>query len=65
MFKNTYPFRSVHSKAADIPGLRSSLRRSRLDARSVCSVRERERHEERQVCEPKGGKMATMSVRAA
>jgi len=41
-------------KAAALPGLRSSLRRSRLDARSVLIVRERERREERQVCEPEG-----------
>ncbi len=32
---------------------------SRFDARSVCFVRERERREERQVCEPEGGKTAT------
>ena len=38
--------------------------RSRFDARSVLSVRERERREERQVCEPEGGKAATMSVRS-
>ncbi len=35
--------------------------RSRFDARSVRCVRERERREERQVCEPEGGKTATMS----
>jgi len=34
--------------------------RSPFDARSVLSVRERERREERQVCEPEGGEMATM-----
>jgi len=39
--------------------------RSHCDERSVLSVRERERREERQVCEPEGGKMVTMSVRAA
>ena len=38
--------------------------RSRFDARSVRSVRERERLEERQVCEPEDGKTATMSVRS-
>jgi len=56
--------KGLFSKAAAISGLRSSLRRSRLDARSVLSVRERERREERQVCEPEGVKMATMPTRS-
>jgi len=33
----------VEGKAAALPGLRSSLRRSRLDARSVLSVREHDK----------------------
>jgi len=37
--------------------------RSRFDARRGLSIRERERREERQVCEPEGGQTATMSVR--
>ncbi len=36
----------------------------RFDARSICVVRERQRREERQVCEPEGGKRATMSGRS-
>jgi len=39
--------------------------RSHSPARSVLSVRERERREERQVCEPEGGKKATESGQAA
>jgi hypothetical protein len=37
---------------------------SPFDARSVLSVRERERREERQVCEPEGGKMARTPLAA-
>ncbi len=37
--------------------------RSPFDARSVRFVHERKRQEKRQVCEPEGGKMATMSSR--
>ncbi len=43
----------------------SALRRSRLDAGSVLSVRERKRREERQVCEPEGqAKWRRCTVRA-
>ena len=38
--------------------------RNRFAARSVLLVRERERREERQVCEPEGGKMARTPLAA-
>ncbi len=38
--------------------------RSHFDARSVRVVRERERREERQVCEPEGGKTARTPLAA-
>ncbi|MEC4674780.1 MAG: hypothetical protein VST68_11380, partial [Nitrospirota bacterium] len=38
--------------------------RSQSDVRSVLSVRERERREERQVCEPEGGKRARTPLAA-
>ncbi len=56
MFKKTYLFRRVRPVRPE-RGRREG--RSRFDARSVRFVREREHREERQVCEPEGGKMAT------
>ncbi len=58
MFKKSYPCRRVRPVRP-----KRSRRKGRncSDARSVRFVRERECREERQVCEPEGGKMATMS----
>ncbi len=61
MFKKTYPFQRVRPVW---PERSRREDRSRFDARSVRCVRERERREERQVCEPESGKKATLSGRS-
>ncbi len=54
MFKKTYPSEGFVQFCPE-----RSRREGRSPARSVRFVRECERREERQVCEPEGGKTAT------
>ena len=51
---NTRPLRHRHQNARECSKKSVQQGRSRFDARSVRCVRERERREERHVCEPEG-----------
>ncbi len=57
--RSKIPFRRIHPVLSEVEEKTAAV----FDTRSVPSVRERERREQRQVCEPEGGKRATMPGR--
>ncbi len=62
MFKKACPEPLSEGSVQSCPERGRREGRSHFNARSVRCVRERERREERQVCEPEGGKTATPSL---